>query len=77
MENGRKVLTFEESAFVSRSLGTFYYVRPEVYSYSDNCKLSFFTDAQQKVIESYSYTGSAGVCLELIESVSRTVRKGP
>ena len=75
LENGRKVLTYEESAFVSRTFGAYTFPRPEVFSYSDSCKLSIFTDSQQKVIDSYSYTGSLSVCLEWLESTRRSSQR--
>ena len=79
MDNGRKVLTYEDSTFVTRSMGLpYYYPRPDVYSYSDSCKISFFTDETQKLLESYSYTGSPGVCLDMIQSGRSTIRgQGP
>ncbi len=69
MDNGRKVLTYEDSTFVSRTMGPlYYYPRPDVYSYSDSCKINFYTDASQKLLDSYSYTGSPGVCIDMIQS---------
>lgn len=75
MDDGRKVLTYEDSSFVSRTVSPYYfYPRPDVYSYSDSCKISFFTDATQKLLQNYSYVGSPGVCLDMIESGKATRR---
>ncbi len=77
MDNGKKALSYEETAFVSRSLGSVYaYPRPDIYSYSDSCKITFFTDSSQKLLESYTYAGAPGVCLDQIED-SRSSRSKP
>jgi hypothetical protein len=67
MEKGTKVLTYEASELYSRTLG--YWRRPEIYTQSENCKISFFTDATQKSIERYSYSGSPAACYDLLRSV--------
>lgn len=75
MDNGKKALTYEETAFVSRSMGSLYaFPRPDIYSYSDTCKITFFTDASQKLLESYTYAGSPGVCLDQIEGTRASGR---
>lgn len=75
MDNGKKAMTYEETAFVSRTMGSLYaFPRPDIYSYSDTCKITFFTDASQKMLESYNYTGSPGVCLDQIESTRNASR---
>ncbi|WP_141733865.1 hypothetical protein [Oligoflexus tunisiensis] len=66
MEKGNKVLTFEASELYSRTLG--YWRRPEIYTQSENCKISFFTDASQKSIERYSYSGSTAACYDMLRS---------
>ncbi len=68
MEKGNKVLTYETSDTYSRSYG--FYRRPEFYSITETCKISFFTDPSQKSIEKFSYTGTSGVCLDLIPAES-------
>ncbi|MDQ3230179.1 MAG: hypothetical protein M3Q07_00015 [Pseudobdellovibrionaceae bacterium] len=67
MEKGSKVLTFEANELYSRTLG--YYRRPEIYTQSETCKVSFITDASQKSIEKFSYAGSPAVCYDLLRSV--------
>lgn len=67
MEKGTKVLSFETSELYSRTLG--YYRRPEIYTTSENCKISFFTDTSQKSIEKYKYSGSTSACYDMIRSV--------
>jgi hypothetical protein len=66
MEKGSKVLTYEASELYSRTLG--YWRRPEIYTQSENCKVSFFTDSSQKEIERFSYSGSAAACYDMIRS---------
>jgi hypothetical protein len=66
MEKGSKVLTFEANELYSRTLG--YWRRPEVYTQSENCKISFFTDASQKTIEKFSYSGSLAACYDMLRS---------
>lgn len=66
MEKGTKVLTYEASELYSRTMG--YWRRPEIYTQTENCKVSFFTDASQKSIERFSYSGSAAACYDMIRS---------
>ncbi len=66
MEKGSKVLTYEASELYSRTIG--YWRRPEIYTQSENCKISFFTDASQKSIEKFSYSGSPAACYDMIRS---------
>jgi hypothetical protein len=66
MEKGTKVLTYEASEIYSRTMG--YWRRPEIYTQTENCKVSFFTDVSQKSIERYSYSGSAAACYDMIRS---------
>jgi hypothetical protein len=66
MERGTKVLTYEGSELYSQTLG--YYRRPEIYTQSENCKISFFTDASQKFIEKVSHSGSPSACFDMIRS---------
>jgi len=66
MERGTKVLTYEASELYSRTMG--YYRRPEIYTQSENCKVSFFTDASQKSIEKFSHSGSPSACFDMIRS---------
>ncbi len=69
MEKGAKVLTYETSETSSRTMG--YYRRPEIYTLTDSCKISFYTEASQKSIERFSYSGSPAVCFDMIRSPAR------
>ncbi len=68
LESGAKALTFEESSINSRSYGYSYYWRPEVYSYTEHCKITFVTDVSPKKLERYSYTGQVNVCMDIINA---------
>ncbi len=64
MEKGNKVLTYETSETIARSFG--YYRRPEIYTVSDDCKITFITDTSQKVIERSQFLGNPAVCWDLV-----------
>jgi hypothetical protein len=64
MDKGSKVLTYEANELYARTLG--YWHRPETYTQSENCKVSFFTDSSQKTIEKFSYMGSPATCYDMI-----------
>lgn len=66
MEKGSKVLSFEASEVNSRTLG--YYRRSEIYTSTENCKVSFFTDTSQKSIEKFTYQGNPGACYDLVRA---------
>ncbi len=77
LETGRKVLTYQDIAIISRTIPYGAFLRPEVYSFSDTCRLNFFTDAAQKHIESVTTSGSPSVCLDMIESLRHTPQPSP
>lgn len=78
MDSGSKVLTYEETSFVNRTATPYYfYPRTDITSYSDSCKINFFTDKSQKILSSYSYVGSSGVCRDIIDSGSAVRRSAP
>ncbi|RZA26462.1 MAG: hypothetical protein EOP10_03510 [Proteobacteria bacterium] len=67
MSSGVKVLTYTSDRTVSRYSGMSYTAwRFGNYSYTDSCKISFFTDVAQKIIERYATTGEAGSCVEVL-----------
>lgn len=67
MESGVKVLTYTSERMVSRSTSIGYTSwRFGNYSYTDSCKINFFTDGTQKKIDRYSTTGEAGSCVEVL-----------
>jgi hypothetical protein len=67
MEKGSKVLTYESNELYSRTLG--YWRRPEIYTQSENCKISFFSDASQKSIEKFTYSGSTAACYDMLRTL--------
>ncbi len=65
MENGVKVLTYANDRVVSRSIGYGYRLwRHDNFSYTETCKINFFTDAARKKIEKYTTLGGAYNCLD-------------
>lgn len=73
MENGTKVLSYVNDRQVSRTSSYGYYSwRLSSYSYSESCKINFFTDAGQKKIEKYSTVGDASSCVEVLRDIKRS-----
>lgn len=68
MENGVKVLTYSSDRQVSRytSFGYTAY-RLGNYSYTESCKINFYTDPANKKIDRYTTTGEAGNCVEMLK----------
>jgi len=70
MENGVKVLSYSNDRQITRAGGPGYSSwRWGSYSYSENCKINFFTDDKQKKIERYSTTGDDGACVEVLRDM--------
>lgn len=70
MENGVKVLTYTTDRTVGRFSALGYPSwRFGNYTYSDSCKMSFFSEAGQKKIERYSTTGEAASCVEILKDL--------
>jgi hypothetical protein len=73
MANGVKVLSYASDRTVSRYSGMSYTPwRFGNYSYTDSCKISFFTDAAQKKLERYSTQGDSGSCFEVMRDYAKT-----
>jgi hypothetical protein len=73
MENGVKVLSYFNDRQVTRSTGVGYSAwRWGNYSYSETCKINFFTDATQKKIERYSTSGTDSSCVEVIRDIPKS-----
>lgn len=67
MSSGVKVLTYTSDRTVSRYSGLGYTSwRFGNYTYTDSCKISFFSDPGQKQIDRYTTSGEASACVEII-----------
>ncbi len=70
MESGVKVLSYTNERQVLRSVGAGYSNwRWGSYSYSESCKINFFTDDKQKKIDRFTKTGDDGSCVELMRDM--------
>ncbi|MBC7662039.1 MAG: hypothetical protein H7249_20280 [Chitinophagaceae bacterium] len=72
MTNGTKVLSYfnERSTMRSAGMGRASW-RFGTYTYTDSCKVNFFTDANQKKIERYTTTGDIATCLEAVRDLPK------
>lgn len=73
MESGVKVLSYFNDRQVTRSTGIGYSAwRWGNYSYSETCKINFFTDSSQKTIERYSTVGDISSCVDVLNDIKRS-----
>ncbi|MCX6127793.1 MAG: hypothetical protein NTX25_01860 [Proteobacteria bacterium] len=66
MDKGPKVLSYESSETINRFSS--YFRRPDYYSYTESCKINFFTDPSQKTLARVSYLGNSSICLDLVQT---------
>ena len=70
MDKGQKVLSYESTETINRFSG--YFHRPDFYSYTDTCKINFYTDSTQKTIARTSYLGNPNGCLDMLHATSNS-----
>lgn len=70
MDSGKKVLTYSSDRQVNRFSNYGYSAyRLGNYSYTESCKINFYSDPLSKKIESYSINGDANNCVEMLKDM--------